>query len=92
MTGVTTIPGWQRKIHVLTEAASVLMVPFVFAAAKATNRPHKQFLYFLGGSMLVVDGLLLVRWFSTPVDKQWRVPVSDQFSTSGDRMGKDDRA
>lgn len=57
-----TIPGWQKAIHVATEAASVLMVPFVFRAAADARQPHKNFLRFLGAGMLVVDGFLLMRW------------------------------
>lgn len=60
----TDIPDWQRTIHVVTEAASVLMVPWVLAAAKSAKKPHKNRLYFLGYSMLAVDGFLLLRWLT----------------------------
>lgn len=56
------IPAWQRAVHVLTEAASVLAVPAVFAAARAVPWPHRARLRALGWAMVVVDGLLLVRW------------------------------
>lgn len=58
-----TISDSQHQVHVLTELASVLMVPAVFAAAKASKGKHRDFLRFLGWSMLVVDGALLVNWW-----------------------------
>lgn len=59
---MTRIPEWQRQIHVVTELASVLMVPWVFAAAAQAKAPHKQRLQFLGVGMLIVDGFLLWNW------------------------------
>lgn len=56
------IPAWQRAVHIVTEAASVLAVPAVFAAARAASQPHRARLRALGWGMVVVDGLLLVRW------------------------------
>ena len=64
--GETTISDQQRSIHVLTEVASVLMVPAVFSAARAAKGKHKRFLTFLGWAMLIVDGALLLRWANTP--------------------------
>lgn len=59
---MTRIPPWQRTVHVVTEAASVAMVPLVFAAARAAPDPHKGRLRLLALGMLLVDGLLLITW------------------------------
>jgi hypothetical protein len=60
---MTTIPDWQKTIHVVTEAASVLLVPFVLAAARDARKPHKQRLQLLAVGMLVVDGFLMLNWW-----------------------------
>lgn len=60
---MTPVPNWQRTIHVTTELASVLMVPWVFAAAREAKQPHKTRLQVLGLGMLLVDGYLLWRWW-----------------------------
>ena len=52
----------QRNLHVLSEAAAVLMVPLLFAAAADAREPHKTRLQVLAWGTLLVDGFLLYRW------------------------------
>lgn len=56
------VPKWQRDVHVVTEAAAVLMVPLLFSAAAAAREPHKTRLQVLAWGTLIVDGFLLYRW------------------------------
>jgi hypothetical protein len=65
MTGFYTVPGWQRWIHVVTEAAAVLAVPMLFSAARAAPEPHKTRLRCLAWGTLAVDGFLLYRWLTS---------------------------
>jgi hypothetical protein len=56
------IPGWQRRLHFYSELAAVMMLPKLFAAAKAASPPHKRFLTVLAWGTLAVDGYLVYRW------------------------------
>lgn len=56
------VPEWQRRMHIVTEAAAVLMVPLLLAAASDAREPHKTFLRGLAVGTLAVDGYLLYRW------------------------------
>lgn len=56
------VPRWQFHLHWTTELASVLAVPFVFAAARQLPEPHRTRLRLLGWGALIVDGFLLFRW------------------------------
>jgi hypothetical protein len=57
------ISEWQRRLHIVSETAAVLMVPLLFAAAADANEPHKTRLKVLAYGTLAVDGYLLYRWF-----------------------------
>jgi hypothetical protein len=56
------VPEWQRRLHIASEAAAVLMVPLLFAAAASAREPHKTRLQVLAVGTLIVDGLLLYHW------------------------------
>lgn len=56
------VPKWQRDLHIVTEAAALLMVPLLFSAAAAVREPHKTRLQVLAVGTLIVDGILLYRW------------------------------
>jgi hypothetical protein len=58
------ISAWQRRLHIVTETAAVLMVPLLFAAADDAREPHKSRLKALAVGTMVVDGFLLYRWWS----------------------------
>jgi hypothetical protein len=57
------IPAWQRRLHIVTETAAILMVPLLFAAASDANEPHKTRLRALAVGTMAVDGFLLYRWW-----------------------------
>lgn len=61
---MTRVPDWQRRVHVVTEVASVLLVPVVWVAANHASEPHRSRLKALAVGMLVVDGLLLLTWLT----------------------------
>lgn len=61
--GQATISDSQKNVHVLTEAAALLMVPAIFAASRSAKGKHKDFLRFLGWGTLIVDGGLLISWW-----------------------------
>jgi hypothetical protein len=58
------IPAWQRRLHIVTETAAVLMVPLLFAAADDAHEPHRTRLRALAIGTMAVDGFLLYRWWA----------------------------
>jgi hypothetical protein len=60
---VTQIPEWQRDLHVSSELAALILTPFVLMAAADAREPHKSRLQALAAGTLLVDGLLLYRWW-----------------------------
>jgi hypothetical protein len=58
------IPAWQRWLHIVSEAAAVLTVPLIFAAAAEAREPHKSMLQSLAVGTLVIDGFLLYQWLT----------------------------
>ena len=64
---MTRIPAWQRAVHVVSETLAIaIVVPLLLQAAKDARPPHRTRLERLAIATLVVDGLLLVRWLSSP--------------------------
>jgi hypothetical protein len=56
------IPEWQRRLHIVSETAAVIMVPVLWMASNETRDPYKTFLRGLAIGTLAVDGYLLYRW------------------------------
>ena len=64
---MTRVPDWQRAIHVGSEALAIaIVVPLLLRAARDARQPHRSILTQIAIATLVVDGLLLVRWLSSP--------------------------